>query len=73
VKARDIDAPPGGLRLTLKLGESLTINDELHVTVMAVAGKTVRLRFVGPHTFKMELESRRAARIMREKAVEVTQ
>lgn len=58
------------LILTRKLGESVTIGDDIKITILGVRGRQVRLGIIAPHKvaihreeiyFKIQEENKRAA------------
>lgn len=68
------------LILTRKLGESITIGDDIKITVLGIHGRQVRLGVIAPQKvvvhreevyFKIQEENKKAAQIGKEEATQV--
>ena len=68
------------LILTRKLGESITIGDDIKITVLGIHGKQVRLGVIAPQKvvvhreevyFKIQEENKKAAQVEKEEVNQV--
>jgi sRNA-binding carbon storage regulator CsrA len=59
MKAAQEQCPSGGLRIQLKLGQAIVLNDELRIILVQITGSYVRLAFQGPKSYRFETEQRK--------------